>query len=135
MKLRISPLVALAGLTLFTTGALAFPEIPWFTLDGGGSMNTSGGTFALSGSIGQPEATAFSGALSGGSFSIAGGFWTVAAPTCAADFNRDGFLDFTDFDDFVTAFESGFATADFNQDGFIDFTDFDAFVAAFELGC
>ena len=26
---------------------------------------------------------------------------------CAADFNRDGFLDFFDYDDFVTAFEQG----------------------------
>jgi|GEM_PF-6539771 len=54
---------------------------------------------------------------------------------CRADFNHDGFLDFTDFDAFVTAFESGDASADFNGDGFLDFTDFDAFVTAFELGC
>gem|GEM_PF-1282257 len=54
---------------------------------------------------------------------------------CPADFNGDGFLDFTDFDDFVAAFEGGAASADFNGDGFLDFTDFDAFVAAFETGC
>ena len=30
--------------------------------------------------------------------------WT---PYCPADFNADGFLDFFDFDDFVSAFESG----------------------------
>jgi|GEM_PF-6985153 len=54
---------------------------------------------------------------------------------CPADFNGDGFLDFTDFDDFVTAFENGDASADFNGDGFLDFTDFDDFVAAFEQGC
>jgi len=54
---------------------------------------------------------------------------------CAADFNADGFLDFTDFDDFVQAFEAGMARADFNGDGFLDFTDFDAFVGAFEGGC
>ncbi len=54
---------------------------------------------------------------------------------CAADYNADGFLDFTDFDAFVAAFEAGEAGADFNADGFLDFTDFDAFVAAFELGC
>jgi sulfatase modifying factor 1 len=55
--------------------------------------------------------------------------------SCASDFNDDGFLDFTDFDDFVTAFESGDPASDFNNDGFLDFTDFDAFVAAFETGC
>jgi len=54
---------------------------------------------------------------------------------CAADFNADGFLDFTDFDLFVASFESGDPAADYNGDGFLDFTDFDAFVAAFEAGC
>ncbi len=54
---------------------------------------------------------------------------------CAADFNCDGFLDFTDFDEFVIAFESGAVNGDFNGDGFLDFTDFDAFVGAFEAGC
>jgi hypothetical protein len=54
---------------------------------------------------------------------------------CVADFNNDGFLDFSDFDAFVAAFEAGSATSDINADGFLDFTDFDAFVAAFEAGC
>jgi len=60
---------------------------------------------------------------------------TPVAAGCQADFNGDGFLDFTDFDDFVVAFEAGDALADFNGDGFLDFTDFDDFVAAFEAGC
>ncbi|MDX2118623.1 MAG: matrixin family metalloprotease [Planctomycetota bacterium] len=59
----------------------------------------------------------------------------AAASPCPADFNGDGFLDFTDFDAFVAAFEAGTNNADFNNDGFIDFTDFDAYVAAFEAGC
>ena len=54
---------------------------------------------------------------------------------CRADFNCDGFIDFTDFDDFGDAFTNGYDSSDFNGDGFIDFTDFDAFVAAFEAGC
>jgi uncharacterized lipoprotein YddW (UPF0748 family) len=56
-------------------------------------------------------------------------------PACPADFNNDGFLDFFDFDDFVTAFSAGGPTADFNADGFVDFFDFDDFTLAFELGC
>jgi hypothetical protein len=52
-----------------------------------------------------------------------------------ADFNADGFLDFTDFDAFVAAFEANTVGADFNGDGFLDFTDFDGFVAVFETGC
>jgi hypothetical protein len=58
---------------------------------------------------------------------------------CAADFNRDGFLDFFDFLDFVECFEiddcSSGREADFNDDGFLDFFDYLEFVAAFEAGC
>jgi len=63
------------------------------------------------------------------------GVWLYNTRPCPADFNGDGFLDFTDFDDFVTAFEAGSPSSDFNGDGFLDFTDFDDFVAAFEAGC
>ncbi len=59
----------------------------------------------------------------------------ITSYTCPADYNADGFLDFTDFDFYITLFETGSMRADFNEDGFIDFTDFDAFVAAFETGC
>jgi hypothetical protein len=59
----------------------------------------------------------------------------ITMTICAADANCDGFLDFGDFDDFVTAFEAGAPGADFDGDGFLTFEDFDAFVAAFEAGC
>ncbi|XVJ59262.1 MAG: hypothetical protein HEQ23_07615 [Tepidisphaera sp.] len=56
--------------------------------------------------------------------------------SCPADFNADGFLDFFDYDAFVTAFETGEGpSADFNGDDFVDFFDYDAYVAAFEAGC
>jgi hypothetical protein len=55
--------------------------------------------------------------------------------TCSADFNRDGFLTFEDFDAFVAAFEDGDADTDFDGDGFLTFEDFDAFVAAFGASC
>jgi len=54
---------------------------------------------------------------------------------CPGDFNRDGFVDFADFDDFVVAFEAGESRSDFNEDGFLDFSDFDDFVHAFESAC
>jgi hypothetical protein len=63
---------------------------------------------------------------------------SFAAP-CPADFNGDGFVDFFDFDDFVSCFEGAGCpagkTADFNADGFVDFFDFDDFVLAFSNGC
>lgn len=58
---------------------------------------------------------------------------------CAADFNRDGFLDFFDYADFTACFELSDCppgrTADFNNDGFTDFFDYGDYVAAFEAGC
>ncbi len=54
---------------------------------------------------------------------------------CPVDFDGDGFVDFFDFDAFVSAFENGEPNADFDEDGFIDFFDFDAYVSAFEVGC
>lgn len=58
----------------------------------------------------------------------------AAPPRCPVDFNEDCFLDFTDFDLFVEAFEGGDAKADFDKDGFLSFEDFDAFVSALEKG-
>ena len=44
--------------------------IDWFTIDGGGGTST-GGVYSVSGTIGQPDA----GTMSGGSYSLVGGFW------------------------------------------------------------
>ena len=49
-------------------------SIDWFTIDGGGGTST-GGVYAVSGTIGQPDA----GRMSGGNFSIDGGFWGIIA--------------------------------------------------------
>ncbi len=46
-------------------------ELTWSTLDGGGAMSNSGGSYSLDGTIGQPEA----GVLSRGTFTLNGGFW------------------------------------------------------------
>ena len=45
--------------------------IDWYTIDGGGTMTASGGTYALSGTIGQFDA----GTENGGSYQLNGGFW------------------------------------------------------------
>lgn len=80
------------GITLFTGETLeqflsrkkigSF-EIPWFTIDGG-EMTSTGGDFALSGTIGQPDV----GELIGGDFALAGGFWVI---TKISDIFEDGF--------------------------------------------
>ncbi len=68
-----------------------------------------------------------------------GGFHLNVRFDCPADFNEDGFLDFFDYDDFVTCYEGAGCpagrTADMNADDFVDFFDYDAFVQLFETGC
>src|SRR6266849_5369461 len=49
-------------------------SVDWFTIDGGGGTST-GGSYSVSGIIGQPDA----GHLSGGNFTLDGGFWGIIA--------------------------------------------------------
>jgi len=49
-------------------------SVDWSTIDGGGGTST-GGVYSVSGTIGQPDA----GKMSGGNFSIDGGFWGIIA--------------------------------------------------------
>jgi hypothetical protein len=49
--------------------------IDWFTIDGGGGTST-GGVYSVSGTIGQHDA---GGPMTGGNFSLIGGFWSLYA--------------------------------------------------------
>ena len=66
--------ILLTGLLLVASPALAMSggdyEISWNTIDGGGGRST-GGDFALVGTIGQPDA----GDMTGGDYQLSGGFW------------------------------------------------------------
>jgi hypothetical protein len=57
-------------------------ELSWYTIDGGGGQS-SGGDFAVIGTIAQPDA-AWS---SGGDYELLGGFWT-GGPLCFVDFEH-----------------------------------------------
>ena len=50
-------------------------SIDWYTIDGGGGTSTNG-QYSLSGTIGQPDAGS---TMTGGNFSVDGGFWAFAA--------------------------------------------------------
>ncbi len=108
--------------------------IDWYTIDDGGAMNLVGGPFTVSGTIAQPDATARA-AVSGGPFSITGGFWAVGLPRCDSDINNDGFVNSQDFFDFLTAFFALNPLADFNRSGTINSKDFFDFLSAFFNGC
>jgi hypothetical protein len=66
-------LLASLGLT-FCASAQTY-SIDWFKISGGGGTST-GGVYAASGTIGQPDA---GGAMSGGNYSLTGGFWSLIA--------------------------------------------------------
>jgi len=54
-------------------------DLSWSTVDGGGETFSSGGVYTLGGTAGQPDA----GLLTGGSYTLGGGFWgggAVALP-------------------------------------------------------
>ena len=85
--MKTTTLIAvLAGmLVILSTPARAQSySIDWYKIAGGGGTST-GGTYAVTGTIGQAEA---SGAMTGGNYSLTGGFWalisvvqTAGAPT------------------------------------------------------
>jgi hypothetical protein len=62
------------SLCLGAFAALAEYAIDWHTINGGGGTSTNS-QYRLSGAIGQPDA----GTMSGGGFTLQGGFWGVVA--------------------------------------------------------
>lgn len=50
--------------------------IDWYTIDGGGGTST-GGTYSVSGTLGQYDANTVQ--MTGGSFTLDGGFWSLFA--------------------------------------------------------
>ena len=71
--LLVSALLVAASVALAQTGGGY--DLTWSTVDGGGGMFSMGGSYELGGTIGQPDA----GTLSGGSYTLEGGFWGGAA--------------------------------------------------------
>ena len=70
MKALVTVAVGLIG---WNAAAQNF-QVDWFTIDGGGGTST-GGVYSVSGTIGQPDA----GRMTGGNFTLDGGFWGVIA--------------------------------------------------------
>lgn len=107
-------------------------DINRYTIDGGGVLFSTGGVFELSGTIGQPDA----GAMSGGEFTLTGGFWFPVVP---GDGNGDGvvnLVDFATFEDCLMGPGGGLAEgqcASFDTDGngTVDLHDFAGLQAEF----
>src|ERR1017187_5544731 len=66
-------LILLFSLLLPTVGFAQQYSIDWYKVAGGGGTST-GGTYQVSGTIGQQDA---GGPMTGGSYSLTGGFWSL----------------------------------------------------------
>ena len=78
MSRRGSAVLAGCALALFAARPVFAQtyDASWHTVDGGGGMNATGGSFAVSGTIGQPDA---GGPALGGTYGLHSGFWAIAA--------------------------------------------------------
>jgi hypothetical protein len=73
--LSVVGLLAL-GATAVCAGVTADYTLQWWTVDAGGITFASGGNYSLGGTAGQADA----GVLTGGAYTLAGGFWRGGAP-------------------------------------------------------
>ena len=102
---RSALMAALGVFTLTTCTAVLAQfggyDLTWNSIDGGGQMFSTGGTYSLGGTIGQPDAQAGP-VMGGGAYELAGGFWTAPiACACRGDMNGDGLKDGRDVQQFV----------------------------------
>jgi len=70
MKLKI---FLLAILLVPVIGFAQSYSVDWYKISGGGGTSTNG-NYSLTGTIGQPDASA---TMSGGNYSVTGGFWSL----------------------------------------------------------
>lgn len=131
----------LAAIAAVATAAAAGAQtwtIPWNSIDCGGAMFATGGTFQLGSTIGQADA----GTMSGGSWTLEGGFWAAATSTpatCPGDVNGDRQVNLTDLAILLAHFgtPSGQtrATGDLDADGDVDLSDLSQLLAHFGGVC
>ena len=133
-KARLLACVALVALAEITMAAMF--ELSWYTIDGGGVVESTGGGFGLSGTIGQPDAGVV---MTGGGFALTGGFWAAANDTyapCPGDLNGDGVVDLTDLAILLSDFDcTGGCAGDVDADGDADLTDLAILLANFDAPC
>ena len=82
-------LVLFITIVLFLSAAVALAQsggiydLSWSSVDGGGYTFSAGGAYTLGGTIGQPDA----GLLSGGDYTLGGGFWGGGSPAAAGGYD------------------------------------------------
>ncbi|MGP8240135.1 MAG: hypothetical protein ACLQVW_32630 [Limisphaerales bacterium] len=71
---KLTPILLALLLLNFTSQAQNY-SIEWYKVSGGGGASANG-QYSLSGTIGQPDASS---AMTGGNYSLTGGFWSLYA--------------------------------------------------------
>ena len=110
-------------------------EISWSTVDGGGATST-GGSYDVSGTIGQPDAGP-SPAMIGETYELTGGFWSVSQVCyCPGDMNGDGKKDGRDVQQFVGCIMAAgnCSCADVDQANGVTLNDVSVFVSGLLSG-
>jgi hypothetical protein len=126
--MKFTNLTIFAALVLLALplAASAAYDLSWYTVDGGGAMSSAGGTYELSGTIGQPDAGV---PLTGGNFSLTGGFWAAAAqrPPCHGDITGDHLINLDDLAQMLAHYgiTNGalYEDGDLDGDGDVDLSD------------
>jgi hypothetical protein len=108
---------------LFFAGATALGgyNIDWFTIDGGGGRS-SGGSYVLTGTIGQPDADS----SRAGNYKLVGGFWGGGG-SCIVEFR--------DYAIFADYWLLGDLTGDLNSDAAVNFIDLQQLAEFWLRGC
>lgn len=112
--------ICAVALAIVASAAIADYQIGWSTIDGGGATFSTGGNFSLGGTVGQHDAgPSTTGQMTGGQFSLVGGFWAMPSVSCSclADMNGDGQRNGNDVQDFVACLTSGGACTCADLDG------------------
>ena len=122
----------LASLALLASAGEPGYRITRQTIDGGGRMNSSGGDYELSGTIGQPDA----GQMTGDGYALTGGFWFEVGP---GDCDENGLTNLLDHEVLaacmtgpdVTPADPTCRCFDMDRNGSVDMADVAAIQRAF----
>ena len=109
-------------------------DLTWSTLDGGGGTSAGGG-YEVSGTIGQPDARNRPELMTGGNYTLIGGFWVIPeCPAVPADYDGDCDVDQADYQAFEACasgpeipLAASCENKDLDPDGDVDQLDFGLF--------
>ncbi len=86
--------VVVTSIVAAGVGTVDDPQLSRWTIDGGGVTRSLGGTWELSGTIGQPDAAV----MEGSSYVLTGGFWFAVPPCDCDDDGRVSLYDHVEFE-------------------------------------